>query len=62
MDEATAETLAKLAGLEKAWANHRADVLDALRTWERNRAALPRLAAPQAEPARVEPTRAGGPA
>jgi toxin CcdB len=32
MDEKTAETLAIAAGLEKAWANHRADVLDALAT------------------------------
>jgi hypothetical protein len=59
VDEAAAERLARLAGLDKAWAAHRADVMDALRTWERNRNALPRIADPQAEPARVASTQPG---
>ncbi len=50
MDEKTAETLAIAAGLEKAWANHRADVLDALATLAAHKANLPRAQNPAVEP------------
>jgi hypothetical protein len=41
MDDATAETLARAAGLGLAWETHREDVKDALAVVARNRAALP---------------------
>lgn len=50
MDEKTAETLALDAGLHKAWANHRADVLAALKGWAAQRAHLPRSSEPAVEP------------
>ncbi len=50
MDEKTAETLAIAAGLQKAWAHHRADVLDALATLAAHKANLPRAANPAVEP------------
>ena len=50
MDEKTAETLAIAAGLEKAWANHRADVLDALATLAAHKANLPRATNAAVEP------------
>jgi hypothetical protein len=51
MDEKTAETLALAAGLDKAWANHRADVLAALETQRSHRGKLPRTRNPADEPA-----------
>ena len=51
MDENTAETLALAAGLHKAWANHRDDVLAALATQEAQRGRLPRTRNPADEPA-----------
>ena len=50
MDEKTAEILAKAAGLQKAWANHRADVLDAMETLAAHKANLPRVYNPAVEP------------
>ncbi len=50
MDEKTAETLAIAAGLEKVWANHRADVLDALATLAAHKANLPRATNAAVEP------------
>ena len=50
MGEKTAETLAIAAGLEKAWANHRADVLDALATLAAHKANLPRATNAAVEP------------
>jgi hypothetical protein len=50
MDEKTAETLAIAAGLEKAWTNHRADVLDALATLAAHKNNLPRASNPAVEP------------
>ena len=50
MDEKTAEILANAAGLQKAWANHRADVLDALATLAAHQRNLPRASDPAVEP------------
>ncbi|MCX7374760.1 MAG: hypothetical protein NTW56_20390 [Alphaproteobacteria bacterium] len=50
MDDKTAETLARSAGLDRAWNNHRADVLDALATLERHRRNLPRVKDETQEP------------
>jgi hypothetical protein len=51
MDDETAETLARAAGLDRAWDNHREDVREALAIIARNRATLPPLADPAIEPA-----------
>ena len=50
MDEEVARILALQAGLEKAWANHRADVIAALAGLEAHRANLPRTRDPAVEP------------
>lgn len=50
MDEKTAEILALNAGLAKAWAHHRADVLDALSSLAAHQANLPRTRDPAIEP------------
>lgn len=50
MDERTAEILALNAGLQKAWANHRADVLNALASLAAHQANLPRARDPSVEP------------
>lgn len=50
MDEKIAEILALNAGLAKAWANHRADVLDALSSLAAHQANLPRARDPGVEP------------
>ena len=56
--EQTAEALAHAAGLDKAWANHRADVLDALATLARHKQNLPRTTDETVEP--VPPYRLEG--
>ena len=50
MDEKTAEILALNAGLTKAWANHRADVLAALAGMAAHQANVPRARDPAVEP------------
>ncbi len=50
MDDKTAETLAKAAGLDRAWTHHKHDVLDALATLARHRANLPRVKDETQEP------------
>lgn len=50
MNDATAETLARAAGLGLAWENHREDVRDALAVVARNRASLPPIPDPGVEP------------
>lgn len=50
MDDRTAEILALNAGLARAWANHRADVLAALASLEAHRGNLPRSRDPALEP------------
>jgi hypothetical protein len=48
--EAAAEALARAAGLEKAWAEHRADVLEAIEAARKLRGSFARPADPAAEP------------
>jgi hypothetical protein len=50
MDEKTAEILALNAGLQKAWAHHRADVMAALAGLAAHQANLPRARDPAVEP------------
>ena len=50
MDEKTAEILALNAGLARAWANHRADVLAALVSLDSHRDNLPRSRDPGLQP------------
>jgi hypothetical protein len=50
MDDRTAEALAHAAGLQRAWQNHRADVLDALATLARHRENLPSVPNETVEP------------
>ncbi len=50
MDDKTAEILARNAGLAKAWANHRADVMDALASLAAHQANLPRTRDAAVEP------------
>ncbi len=45
-----AEALALAAGLARAWADHRADVVEAVEAAQRLRTAFARPAAPEAEP------------
>ena len=49
-EDRDAETLARAAGLEKAWAEHRADVIEAVAAARRLRGSFERPADPAAEP------------
>jgi hypothetical protein len=44
------ETLARAAGLSRAWAEHRADVEEAIAAAQRMKASFARPTAPEAEP------------
>ncbi len=50
MDDRDPEALARAAGLDRAWQNHRADVLDALATLARHKHNLPRVKDETVEP------------
>lgn len=50
MDDATAEALARAAGLGLAWEKHRDDVKDALAVVAKNRATLAPIPDPSVEP------------
>jgi hypothetical protein len=55
----TAEALARAAGLDRAWADHRAGVEEAIAGAAKIRSAFTRPAAPEAEP--MPPYRAPAP-
>ncbi len=44
------ETLARAAGLDRAWADHRADVEEAIAAAQKMRASFTRPTGPEAEP------------